>query len=607
VPEVQVPVMRESGTRHYDEKLLAAVREARRKRLTAPRAGLRVVSSRAVMSGRPGPTITLDTSKQVIRLELEAEGREAGLERSVYYLGQMGGYAAAGMLALKAKQFDDGLYAAAELASSAGAGRFPGRRRFLEELAALLEKSATLEGEELQAAAVVGAALELDGRAASGPPALRRAIVAAREELARHPQQPLKPLGFYTWSEALVRLFQRDRALQQELSPGVALALARALAKRDSLLAAYRASLELPEGLTSALAKRDLRALALELKAGKQPAIARGEKLAFWPPSRTPESELVKKLYGDRPIPDGFSLIDELVKRLRAGQLSLAPGAGAGFYDHQLFALEPLAAPERAAEAKRLELDESYRLALLDLFRALYAATRETHVKQAEGPAAGGAPEVILSPGLSVEPLPTYYLRRAESYRFVRGVLERAFGKEALATLRRLTAAGAVNLSLDEELALLQGIFHGAYLVACDELGLAPASGGLGPAADRALYRTWVETPGRDPDLFQDVRAMVPLFYDVARKKMKVWAILGVRKRSLKASYATRPTLSSVVDASGKPLPTASVKPVWLDEHHPFVEIVSAEVYVTRLLDRAEFRAHCEKHKTREAILRNLP
>jgi hypothetical protein len=610
VGELQVPVMRESGKRHYDEKLLAAIREAPRGPGGKERPGVRVVVGRGAMPlpGKRAPRLTLDTSQQVIRLDLEERGQGESLERSVYYLGSMGGYGAAGMLALKAKQFDDGLYAAVELASNRGAGSFPGRRRFLEELAAVLEKGALSDVDgSLPAAAAVRAALELDGRKAPGSATVVRAAAALRSELASDPTQPLKPLGFYTWSEELARTFQRDRLLQRELAPEAALAFARALSTRAPLLAAYHASLRLPEGLTNPLAKRDLRAVVLELQAGKKPELKRGDKRAFWPPSRSHESELVKKLYGDRPIPEGFSLIEEMIRRIQAGKLSLRPEASSGWYDHQVWALEALVAPERTPEAKRLELVEPYRQALLDLFRALYAATRETHVKQAEEPAAGGAPEVIVSPGLSVEPLATYYLRRAESYRFVRGVLERAFGQAALKALNRLTPAGPINLSLDEELALLQGIFHGAYLTVCDELGTKPERGSLGPASDRAVYRAWVEAPARDPDMFQDVRAMVPIFYDVQRRKMKVWAILGLKKRSLKASFARRPEIKAVHDGNGKPAAKGSVTPVWTDEHHPFVEIVSAEVYVGRLLDRTEFRAHCDRHKTRKAILENLP
>ena len=76
-----------------------------------------------------------------------------------------------------------------------------------------------------------------------------------------------------------------------------------------------------------------------------------------------------------------------------------------------------------------------------------------------------------------MEPLPTYYLRRARSYRFVREVLQQAFGPEALPKLHRLTATGPVNVSLDSELTLMEALFQGAYLRSCEEIGMKPEPG----------------------------------------------------------------------------------------------------------------------------------
>ena len=47
---------------------------------------------------------------------------------------------------------------------------------------------------------------------------------------------------------------------------------------------------------------------------------------SLFPASQAHETNLVKELYGIRPIPEGFNLADEMIKRLRAGQLeSQAP------------------------------------------------------------------------------------------------------------------------------------------------------------------------------------------------------------------------------------------------------------------------------------------
>lgn len=42
------------------------------------------------------------------------------------------------------------------------------------------------------------------------------------------------------------------------------------------------------------------------------------------------------------------------------------------------------------------------------------------------------------------------------------------------------------------------------------------------------------------------------------------------------------------------------------DERHQLMFPVTAEIYVSTILDRAEFRKHCDTHRTRSAILANL-
>jgi len=53
--------------------------------------------------------------------------------------------------------------------------------------------------------------------------------------------------------------------------------------------------------------------------------------------------------------------------------------------------------------------------------------------------------------------------------------------------------------------------------------------------------------------------------------------------------------------------PAAALPPVeFTADRYQFAVPVLAEVYVSRLLDRDEFRRHCDRFKTREAILANL-
>jgi hypothetical protein len=267
-------------------------------------------------------------------------------------------------------------------------------------------------------------------------------------------------------------------------------------------------------------------------------------------------------------------------------------------------------------EGRHLALDESYRKELESLFKALLALTRETHIKQLEVPLAAAAapPEKVvlhLSPHLTVEPLATYYLRRAGSYRFVREVLEQALGPEGLAQTRRLTAAGPVNLSLGAEIRLLESLFHGAYLRSCEEIGMTPdprsaRSDPKQASTDRALLGAWLTSIGNDPDLGHDIRMMVPVFYDLQRKKIKVWAVLGIAAKPLDVSYVTRPTVREIRKPNGELVKAQDVDVEFHGERHDITYFATAEVYVTRLLNRTEFRKHCDRYKTYRAIVSNL-
>ncbi len=514
------------------------------------------------------------------------------------------------MLALKAKQFDDGLYACVEMAADAGLGRLTAKKDFLLRL---LE--AVANGERT-AASILTAAARLDGqRVQVSAEVANQADALQREFLADELRS--KVLGFYTWNEQLARVFRRDRMLQTEIQEAAARALATVLAGNDELLSAYTSHLRLAEQLTNPLTRADLRELSRALAEGRTTDCARG--VSLFPPSKAYESELIKKLYGDQPIPEGFDLGDEMVRRLRAGTLDLKPNAASGWYDHQTYALQALAVLEGMPEGKRLILNESYREELAGLFKALLALTRETHIKQLEQPfcgsAMGSGPPVkvklYIAPNLTLEPLATYYLRRAHSYQFVRDVLERSFGPEGLEKMRRLTADGPVNLPLGEEIYLMQALFHGAYLQACGEIGMTPESesdlgNGKDANAHRAIYKAWLASIRKDPDLGKDVRMMVPIFYDLGRQKTKVWMVLGIATKPLRVSFVTPPMVKGIKGPDGRGVKSGDVKVSFAPDHHRAAYFATAEVYVTRLLDRAEFREHCARLKTYRAIVRNL-
>jgi hypothetical protein len=536
-----------------------------------------------------GWCIRLDLDRQVLRLEAsDVEGPPALLPVLPC---PKGGAVSAAALLFKAKQFDDGLLAAAELATQRGAGRFPGKAALLRTLAEALIAG---PADEAPAAALVLAACELGGHCPPAPPLLRGLSQVVVEDFLRDEFRS-KPLGFYSLSAELEALFRQDRLLQGPLEPGLASGLARALGRDPGGWAGYDACINLAARLTGPPALPGLH--------------GPGEPRAFFPPSRSHEVELFESLYGDRPIPEGFDLMGELIRRVRSGEIDLRPSENSGWYDRLAWSLEPLIAPERTPEGARLDLGSRYRLHLEALFRGGLALAREAHVKQLKGGYGGGRagprePPVYVSPELTVEPFPTLYARRAEGCRFVRSVLEGSFGADALQGLRRPFAGGKGEASLAEELGWMERLFEGAAAMARRELGLSPAPG-AGHAEVVAAWRTGL--PG-DPDVGGDARMMVPVFRDVGRKKTKVWALLGWRLLEVVVAYKAPPSVLEVVPEGGA-RPAAGGRPPPVEFSSATYRLATpevAEVYVEQLLDREEFRRHCDRHRTRAAILANL-
>ena len=332
---------------------------------------------------------------------------------------------------------------------------------------------------------------------------------------------------------------------------------------------------------------------------------SRDSGIRFFPPSRSHETDLVNRLYANKPIPDGFNLVEELIKRIRTRDIDLTPTSESGWYDHQLWALEPLVVPDGLPESSHIQLGERYRRQLEELFKGLLALTRETHVKQLKRDMVGFAPLFFsISPWLSLEPTATYYLRRSQSYGFVRAILEEAFGESALARMHRLTADGPVEADLDTELSFMEQLFLGAYVTAMRELGLDPGTTDK-PTIAATTYADWAPSCGEDPDLGQDARAMVPIFYDIERRKTKVWLFLGWSTQDLDVSFS-RPPRVAVADEKGQPLPPERMRVEFESAYKLLIYPVTAETYVEKILDREEFQRHCDEFKTMRRILDSL-
>jgi len=127
-----------------------------------------------------------------------------------------------------------------------------------------------------------------------------------------------------------------------------------------------------------------------------------------------------------------------------------------------------------------------------------------------------------------------------------------------------------------------------------------------GVHAQDAVLSAWLGSLAKDPDLGTDIRMMVPVFYDVGRHKTKVWAVLGIATKPLVVSYQTEPTVKGIRGPDGKPVTGTDVRVDFTSQDTRLAYIVSAEVYVSRLLNRAEFRQLCDQRKTYKSIVQAL-
>jgi hypothetical protein len=490
-------------------------------------------------------------------------------------------FVSAAVLATKAKQFDDGLYATVELMAQRG------KRELLRKLATLLDGDG--ETTAILAAARIVAGETVDEPLRSRGEPIAQAFLA--DELRS------KPIAFYTWNDELSRIFRQDRLLQTDVGKHRDLHdVVRAIHAGPDLRATYQSAVRLAERLTNPLAAHDLRPWLRALDAGEQyqpPA-----NVALFPPSVAHETELVKRLFGDKPIPDGFDLMNELIARIRGGTVDLKPRETSGWYDWQTWSLETLVAPERAAESAKLNLNSSYARHLEKLFKGALTLTRETHIKQLErvaaGAAMGGEPavvKIVVRPSLRVEPLVTYYTRRADAYHYVHGVLEEVFGAATLSR-KRIREAGTADLPLVEELAWMEQLFRSAATTAEQDLGMRTDG-------DTSAFTTWASTARtNDVDIAEDVRAMVPVFYDIQRNKVKAWLFMGWTMEWMIASFREPPVVT-LVNRSKAEL-------VFESASFAMATPVMEEVYVSRILNRREFRQLCDQQGTPERIIAAL-
>jgi hypothetical protein len=521
------------------------------------------------------------------------------------------------------KPFNDGLYAAVELAVEAG------KRQLFDALASrLLALAAGADAATRpafdDAQVLVGAAQLLAGDA----PALDAALASRAQSRAAAFQANTaraRPTGFYTWSPALERIFTRDRFLQNRddgESFGALAALAWVLGQDAALLSDYQRVTALYAGLTnpylsypvdalipfvaSAAALADPSAIERAFAAARparEPCVY--VPVAFLPASRSKEVDFFERQFCAY-LPEGTSLLDALLDGIRSGAVDLAPGVDAGWYDYQLHALETLLLPERGPESQNLLLTAGYKKKLVETFKSILIETRETHVKQlgvGARAASGEIEPVDAYPLLPAEPFPTFTLRTARAYRFLRTFLQAAMGPGFLAGTQRLIESGARGgVPLASELDARVALLYGLAFVEADAIGMDRAAGlladelaGLDVEAAVTAARGWLASWKTDPDVSRDPRVIVPVFTDPAAGLTTYWAVVGVKALVARAEFVAghEPVVTPTGCWTGKLLP------------HRYTLLVeeSAEVTLPASLPpptRDELRAICDAHATTE-------
>jgi len=474
------------------------------------------------------------------------------------------------------KPFDDGLYAAVELAAENGSDGSPINKaalfkKLLTELVARASSgTATEQPLASEAAAQIGAAILAGG----GSPVLPSGIASqAQSLLAKFNADPLtsRPIGFYIWNKELSGLFRRDRFLQSygSVRPGfgafaetaVALNGAPAIAQQyKSVLDLYSALtnpyFHLPPTVLAPLVP-DASALgnltSIQSTFTSQHPETQGTPecaahLAFLPASDSPETKLYRDLYCDAAIPQDQNLIDVLIDRIRSGQVDLTPKPDSGWYDRQLYALETLLVPDKAPEKDHLFLTKRYKEKLVETFKSLITQHRETHVKQLEigdsvGSSVSGPPRYVdVYPKLPVEPFPTFYLRTARAYRFLQGVLLASMGQTFLSSTGRMTEEGTRSpVMLGDELSQKIDLCYGLYAVSARSIGMKPV---LDPDENdvdivnaEASARDWIAKWRSDADIARDPRVIAPVEHDITHHQVRYWVILGIKALRIQAQF----------------------------------------------------------------------
>ena len=229
-----------------------------------------------------------------------------------------------------AKQFDDGLYAAVDLACYRGELGLP------RAAPDLIRAAFTQLASGSPARPFLAAALELAGRTV---PLQQEEETNKQSLLARceADQARSKPIGFYQWTPELQQVWRFYRFLQKEFGQDE-------LDPCRDVAAVLGADLELGKdyrGINGFYGRLTNPQIALpadaligadgDLKTLAQQHGARHAAVSIFPSSTSRETELFDRLF-PMGVPAGTNLMNTLICRIRSGEIDLKPGTEDGWY-----------------------------------------------------------------------------------------------------------------------------------------------------------------------------------------------------------------------------------------------------------------------------------
>ncbi len=505
----------------------------------------------------------------------------------------------------KAKQFNDGLYAALDKAYYNGiAGELASQVKTIESILS--------ECTDAYARAFLAAGLTIAGKT---PPDYDTAIAALYLDEFYRDEVKYKPIGFYTWNAELETLFQFGRFFQRTFTWDSAVSdIVRVLQSNSDILNELSTVNSFYAKLTNPLMNVSFVEIALDSSVQSQAALtALSKKLqkpvedvaSLFPASTSVEMELFNEIFS-MGIPPDANLMNELIKAIQNGTVDLTPTDETGWYGRQVYALETLLLPTKGEECTKLMFTKNYKKRLLDAFKSIITTYKETHVKQSGiGGCLSGDPQRVY-PCLRIEPGVTYYLRTAQAYAFLQNFLKDYILQNTLSALHGLSETGHRPMNIRDEMVYMQELYYGLYLLSCEDIGLKPSftSGAWSETKSRETAETWLASWVSDVDLSVDMRVSVPVFKDLINNKTQMWGTVGIRFSHLFANYETPP---SVKDRYSN---------TWYEEHLfncdtakyliPVLDFAEFTLKELQVLTREEFRAVCDQYSTREEIVEAL-